>query len=297
MTAFRYQAVEGDGAPIKGTIEASDRKAALDLLSQRGLFPSELQVCPAGGNGTGVAVTPAISERGARRPEIRLGGGVRRKEITAFTREMAALLGAGIPIPQALEGLGQEEANPALREAVRRISDSVRKGLSLSAAMDEHPRLFNKLYVSMVRVGEEAGVLQKVMADLAELLEHEDELRGEVLAAVSYPIFVLGFGIVTVVILLTVVMPRLFSMLQDMLEILPLPTLILLKVSGFLQRYWLPLLAGTIGVAVGLRWYGRSPQGAFHWDKLKLRFPVLGAVFRAAALRDRKSTRLNSSHG
>ena len=69
MTAFRYQAVEGDGAPIKGTIEASDRKAALDLLSQRGLFPSELQVCPAGGNGTGVAVTPAISERGARRLE------------------------------------------------------------------------------------------------------------------------------------------------------------------------------------------------------------------------------------
>lgn len=285
MTAFRYQAVEGNGAPVKGMIEASDRKAALHLLSERGLFPSDLQVCPAGSNGNGTtSATPVVPVKAARRSEIRFGTGIKRKEITAFTREMAALLGAGIPIPQALDGLGQEEENPALREVVLKISDSVRKGISMSAAMDEHPRLFNKLYVSMVRVGEEAGVLQKVMADLAELLEHEDELRGEVLAAVSYPVFVLGFGIFTVVILLTVVLPRLFAMLQDMLQILPLPTLILLRVSGFFQHYWLPVLAGTVGVVGGLRWYLRSPQGSFLWDKLKLHLPVMGSVFRAAAL-------------
>src|SRR6185503_13657993 len=134
-----------------------------------------------------------------------------------------------------------------------KLSDSVRKGAAFSAALEEHPRLFDKLYVSMVRVGEEAGVLQKVMLDLAELLEHEDEVRGEVKSAVAYPIFVLGFGIVTVVILLTVVLPRLFSMLQDMLEILPLPTLILLRVSGFFRHYWLPVLIGVIAVSAGLR--------------------------------------------
>src|SRR5205807_3416712 len=129
-------------------------------------------------------------------------------------------------IPQALDGLAEEE-NPALREVIKSIADSVRKGAAFSAALEEHPRLFSKLYVSMVRVGEEAGVLQKVMADLAELLEHEDEVRGEVLSAVSYPIFVLGFGVLTVAVLLTVVLPRLFSMLQEMLQVLPLPTLIL----------------------------------------------------------------------
>ena len=285
MTAFRYQAVEGSGAPVKGVIEANDRKAALQLLSERGLFPSELQVSPAASNGNGTASAPPVAPvKAASRLEIRFGTGIKRKEITAFTREMAALLGAGIPIPQALDGLGQEEENPALREAVLKIADSVRKGISMSAAMDEQPRLFSKLYVSMVRVGEEAGVLQKVMADLAELLEHEDELRGEVLAAVSYPVFVLGFGIFTVVILLTVVLPRLFSMLQDMLQILPLPTLILLRVSGFFQHYWLPLLVGTVGVVGGLRWYVRTPRGAFNWDRLKLHLPVMGSVFRAAAL-------------
>ena len=283
MTAFRYQAVEGSGAPVKGVIEAHDRKAALQLLSERGLFPSELQVSATASNGAASA-TPVVPVKTERRTAIRFGTGIKRKEITAFTREMAALLGAGIPIPQALDGLGQEEENPAMREAVAQIAESVRKGISMSAAMEEHPRLFNKLYVSMVRVGEEAGVLQKVMADLAELLEHEDELRGEVLAAVSYPVFVLGFGIFTVVILLTVVLPRLFSMLQDMLQILPLPTLVLLRVSGFFQNYWLPLLVGTVAAVCGLRWYVRTPRGALNWDRLKLHLPVMGSVFRAAAL-------------
>jgi general secretion pathway protein F len=292
MTAFRYQAIEGSGASVKGVIKAEDRKAALHLLGERGLFPSELQVCPIVSGQLSVAsgraaLTTDNGQRtrdGAELRVPRFTSGISRKEITAFTREMAALLGAGIPIPQALDGLGHEEENPALREAVLEIAESVRKGISISAAMAEHPRLFDKLYVSMVRVGEEAGVLQKVMSDLAELLEHEDEVRGEVKAAVAYPIFVLGFGIFTVVILLTVVLPRLFSMLQDMLQILPLPTLILLRVSGFLQQYWLPVLVGTIAVSAALRWYLRSPKGALAWDKLKLRLPVMGSVFRAAAL-------------
>ena len=93
---------------------------------------------------------------------------------------MGALLAAAIPIPQALEGLGEEEENPALRSTVLKIADSVRKGAALSAALEEHPKSFSKLYISMVRVGEEAGVLPGVMADLAQLLEHEDEVRGEV---------------------------------------------------------------------------------------------------------------------
>jgi type II secretory pathway component PulF len=197
---------------------------------------------------------------------------------------MSALLGAAIPIPQALDGLGDEEDNPALRQVVLSLADSVRKGAALSAALEEHPRLFNKLYVSMVRVGEEAGALQKVMSDLADLLEHDDEIRGEVVSAVSYPIFVLGFGVFTVTILLTVVLPRLFGMLQEMLQILPLPTLILLKVSGALQQHWPWILLALGGTIVLVRRYLRSPRGAQAWDTAKLRLPVVGGVFRAAAL-------------
>jgi type II secretory pathway component PulF len=215
---------------------------------------------------------------------IRAAGRVSGKDITAFTREMGALLAAAIPIPQALDGLGEEEENLALRAIVLKIADSVRKGAALSAALEEQPKLFSKLYVSMVRVGEEAGVLPKVMADLADLLEHEDELRGEVVAAVAYPVFVLCFGFVTVAVLLTVVMPKLFSMLTEMATSLPLPTVILLRVSAFVHAYWIPILVAAAGAGAGLRWFLKTPQGAEKWDAMKLRLPVLGGVYRAAAL-------------
>jgi type II secretory pathway component PulF len=279
MSAFRYQAIESSGASVNGVIEAEDRRTALHLLGQRGLFPSNLEACR---NADAPAAAMPLDE--SRQARSRSGHRIKRKEITAFTREMAALLAAAIPIPQALDGLGEEEENPALKEVVLKISDSVRKGAAFSAALQEHSRLFSNLYVSMVRVGEEAGVLQKVMADLADLLEHEDEVRGEVLSAVSYPIFVLGFGVLTVAVLLTVVLPRLFSMLQEMVQVLPLPTLILLKISGLLHRHWPWIVPGLAGLLAGLRWYIRSPQGAEVWDRMKLRLPVMGSVFRAAAL-------------
>jgi general secretion pathway protein F len=277
MNTFRYQASESGGRSSSGVIEAEDRKTALQLLGRRGLFPSQLEIC-SGAAAVSDAAVPA------KKFEFHFGARVKRREITAFTREMNALLAAAIPIPQALDSLGEEEENPALRTVVLQIADSLRKGAAFSAALDEHPDLFSKLYVSMIRVGEEAGELPKVMADLADLLEHEDEIRGEVQAAVAYPLFVLVFGIVTVTILLTVVLPRLFSMLQEMLDVLPLPTLILLRVSSGLHQYWPWLLLGLATVFFGARWYLRTPAGAFACDKLKLRLPVMGSVFRSAAL-------------
>ena len=282
MNLFRYQAVEATGAAVQGAIEAEDRKSALQQLSRRGLFPSTLELCSC--KDKDQPVTVVLPAESGRRFYLAFGKGIRGKEITAFTREMSALLGAGIPIPQALDSLRQEEENPVLREAIRQIAASVWKGAALSAALDEQPRLFGKLYVSMVRMGEEAGVLPKVMTDLAGLLEHEDEVRGEVVAAVSYPVFVLTFGLLTVTVLLTVVLPRLFTMLEEMLTVLPLPTLILLKISGVLHRYWPWLLAGLVAIAAGLRWYLRSAAGAVAWDKAKLRLPVIGPIFRTAAL-------------
>lgn len=278
MNAFRYQAIQESGASVQGVIEAEDRKAALHLLGQRGLFPSNLELC--GGNGASVSA-PVVSEVKASAGRRRSVG---RKDITAFTRELSALVAAGIPIPQALDSLGHESDNPALSEVILGIADSVQKGAALSASLEEHPRLFGKLYASMVRVGEEAGALPVVMADLANLLEHEDEVRGEVKGAVAYPLFVLCFGIVTVIVLLTVVLPRLFGMLQEILPVLPLPTLILLKTSGELHRHWLVLFAVIFGVVGAVWWYLRTPKGAEGWDKLKLQLPFIGPVYRAAAL-------------
>src|SRR5438067_4573045 len=158
MNTFRYQAIAVSGAPMDGVIEAEDRRTALLRLGERGLFPSSLEAC-----------SPAVDRAAeslpaeASQPALHLGKRVKRKEITAFTREMGALLAAAIPIPQALDGLGEQEENLALRTVILKLSDSVRKGGSFSSALDEHPRLFSKLYASMVRVGEEAGALPGVM--------------------------------------------------------------------------------------------------------------------------------------
>lgn len=282
MTSFRYQAVELSGHAVSGVVEAEDRKAALQLLGEKGLFPSVLEIQ----SGDAEAASKPDEKTAAPLParQFRFGSRVSRKEITALTRELATLLQATIPIPQALDSLGEEEENPALQKLVHEIAESIRLGKSLSGALEEHPKQFSKLYVSMVRVGEEAGVLDKVLNDLAALLEHEDEVRSEVRAAVAYPCFVLGFGIVTVIVLLTVVMPRLFSMLQEMLDTLPLPTRILLGVSEFIQSYWwLILIVGT-GLGVWLSKEMKTERGILVRDQLKLKLPVIGGVFFSSAL-------------
>ncbi|HAV62767.1 MAG TPA: type II secretion system protein GspF [Verrucomicrobiales bacterium] len=282
MTQFRYQAVELNGSTVSGVIEAADRKIALQLLGAKGLYPSDIveqssTTASRSGGGASATVTTSPSR-------FRIGPKVRRKEITAVTRELATLLQATIPIPQALDSLAEEEENPALKELIRGLSESVRLGASLSAALAEHPRQFGRLYVSMVRVGEEAGALDKVLLDLAALLEHEDEVRGEVAAAIAYPCFVLAFGVLTVVVLLTVVLPKLFSMLQEMLDTLPLPTRVLLGTSEFIQGYWWLMLLLMAGAGYGLFIYLKTPEGARNRDQFKLKLPVMGGVFYSSAL-------------
>jgi type II secretory pathway component PulF len=280
MKTFRYQAIDAGGAPSNGTIEAEDRRGALQLLGGRGLYPSSLQE-----ESEAATPEPVEQQKAASGPApVSRSGKIKRRDISAFTRELGSLLGAAIPIPQALEGIGEEEENPAIRDMVLKLSDSVRRGASLSASMAEHPKVFPNLYVSMVRVGEEAGALPKVMDELADLLEHEDEMRGEVISAVAYPAFVLCFGMVTVIVLLTGVMPRLFGMLQEMMKDLPLPTLILLRFSSFMQHNWLWLLIAGVGAFFWARWFAHTPKGAAFLDRWKLRLPIVGPVFRAAAL-------------
>jgi len=283
MISFRYKAIDPGGAAIAGLVDADDRRGALDLLAGRGLFPTSLEE-----SSTSAAAAPAQQSQARARTAApaapRRGGRIARKEITAFTREMATLLGATIPIPAALNGLGQEEENAALQAVILDLGTSVRSGNSLSDAMAAYPHLFPKLYTSMVQVGEEAGALDRVLADLADLLEHEDEIRGEVLGAVAYPAFVLGLGIVTTCVLLIFVLPNLFGMLEGMTDALPLPTRILLAFSSFFEKEWPWILSGVALASYGLVRWLRTPAGATLKDSWKVKLPILGPVFRASAL-------------
>lgn len=281
MTSFRYQIAHGAGGVSEGVIEAPDRRSALQALAGRGVFPSVLEPCAASGPG-GKSSVPNTTAKSSS--PVAVSRGIRRREITAFSRELAALVDAGIPIPQSLEGIAAEEANPAMRALVEAVSGEVRTGASLSGAMASHPGHFPALYTSMIRVGEEAGVLPRVMNDLADLLERDDEVRSEVVSAIAYPLFVLGFGCVTVAVLLTVVLPKLFSMLEDMTHQLPVPTRVLLNISRFLSGSWPWILAAVAVGVLGFRHWVRTPLGAVAWDGFCLRIPFMGALIRSASL-------------
>src|SRR5262245_39811410 len=148
MGTFQYQARETSGTLVSGVIEAEDRQGALTKLAERGLFPSHLEASShsrTGNNGAEAPGFPVEASRGLQESGPRRLGKVSRKEITAFTREMATLLAVAIPIPSALEGLSEEERNPSLQHVIRDLAASVRGGKSLSAAMEAYPKLFGKL--------------------------------------------------------------------------------------------------------------------------------------------------------
>ncbi|MEM7233849.1 MAG: type II secretion system F family protein [Planctomycetota bacterium] len=297
---FRYEAREPSGTAVRGDIEAPDRREALRQLSARGLFPSTLEEGPAASSSVSAVKStetrppvPKSRERSDRTEAssspaasqtFRPASRVKRREITAFTREIATLLEADIPILSALQGLKEQEESEGLRSVVDRIMNGIRQGRSFSEALEELPDLFSPLYVSMVKVGEEAGVLDQVMSDLSDLRESEDEMRGEVLGAVAYPAFVLVMGFVTAFVLMAFVLPRLFDMLADMMDVMPMPTRILLGISDFFQANWVWIIVGVAAAGFAMRSFIRSPDGGLKWDTWKLQIPLMGQVFRAATL-------------
>ncbi len=299
MVAFKYDAKDALGKTVQGVVEAQDRRLALKELERSGYFPLSLNPCDEPSKeiakeapkpkeaATKEAPKEKIqkkSSEGTQASDVRSKGRIKRKEVTAFTRELATLLSASIPIPQALEGLGDQEENEALSFLIHDLLSGVRRGETYSEALSRHPRQFPTLYTSMVRVGEESGQLAQVLSDLADLMEGEDEIRSEVMGAVAYPAFVLGMGVITTIVLMTVVLPQIFEMFVGMEDVLPLPTKLLMQFSNFLQTQWISISVVTLAVIFGFRTFIKSPTGSILWDAWKLRLPLLGPVFSASAL-------------
>lgn len=314
--AFRYWAVDRAGASVDGRLDVPDRQGALRVLQGQGLFPTQLEeervpvtsrvARDASSRAAGAAVThpaaashspPVTAPRAGAVAELARAGGdparatdatrrgrIARREITAFTRELAALLEATIPVPAALDGIAAQLTPGSLQALIEELAGAVRRGESLSGAMTRHPRVFPGLYTSMVQVGEESGALAPVLVDLSEFLEQQDELRGEVISAIAYPAFVFGLGIVTTVVLLGFVMPRLFGMLTEMMAVLPWPTRILLGASDAIERHGLWIAVLAVAAIAGMAAALRRPAGRLRWDRWKLSLPILGPVFRSAAL-------------
>lgn len=280
MPLFLYKAKKGPEEIVQGTLEAENEDAALGKITERGLVAIQLHPVQ--------ELTPAVSvpeaeeiktkEQGkglfsqAQKKKIR----VSHKELNVFTRQFAIILKAHVPLLKIFEILQTQTASAKFRKVLRDIQSLLREGESISAALKQYPRIFSEIYASMVHAGEVSGTLDKVLGQLAEFSEKEAEIRTKVQNAFIYPLFLLFVGIATVFVLLTFVMPRLIVLFSDLGTALPLPTQIIIKISYFLQAYWVTILLGTAVVAFILRSGGLSPSQKKIFDQFKLSFPIFG---------------------
>ena len=284
MGQFFYKAVNQSGAHIAGTIEAADRRSAVVALANKGQFVTELAEKAQG---------PAV-ERGGRAALdlstfVRFGSRrVSSKDILAMTTQLSTALRAGLPLLNGLELIHEQQHKVAMKELLSELVESVSSGQSLSEAMAKHERIFSPLYLSMIRVGETGGILERTTAQLARILNRDERIKASMKNASAYPIFVLTLGLVSVIIIMTLILPNILGMIGSGPAGLPLPTRILKVSSDFVTRLfttvfgWIIIAVVVAGFFYLRRWM--KYEGKLKWDTFRLRIPILGSVLRTIAV-------------
>lgn len=273
MAQFNYSGFNAAGKNVAGTIEAPSEKSALDLLGDGGIIPSEISIDT---NGHGDVESAGTVEQIRQRGRGRIPMAVR----TLFVRELATFLHADIPLLEALGVLHHQEVNGHFRAILGDLYHRVQGGESFSSALAHYPKVFSPLLISMVRVGETGGMLGNVMDQMANWMEHEEEVRGEVRGALAYPAMILVLGIATVLILTTCVMPRITGIFSSFKANLPLPTRVLMGISNFMSGHWQVALVGVVVIGVLIYYAIRSQAGRTVWDTLSLKLPLFGNLAR-----------------
>jgi general secretion pathway protein F len=202
----------------------------------------------------------------------------RRGAIVLFTRQLAGMLAAGVTLHAALRLLAAQPAPNPLQPILNDLVERLRDGCRFSEACARWPGVFSAFFVSMIRAGETGGMLELVLEHLADFLEKEEEVRKQIQAALAYPALMLAMGTLTISVLLTFVVPRIVSMFDEMGQVLPWPTRVLVAVSDFTSRYWLVLACAAIVLALAINVWRSKPGFKQNVDRLKLRLPVLGAI-------------------
>jgi len=265
MPVYEYTALDTSGKTLKGVLDADSSAAARKKIRKAGHYPVDIRE----------TVTKARQNGKNTFFFLQTGPRVKQQEIHVATRQLATLLGAGIPLVSALNGLIEQTTNKTLKTIITQIKDSVNEGNSLTSALTEHPRLFSGIYVNMVRAGEASGSLDVVLERLADFGERQQALRSRIKAALIYPIFMALVGTVVLFLLITFIVPSITKVFADRHQILPLPTIVLIKFSSFLQSYWWLVLLFIFALVLGIRFFIRRPEGRRIMDKLKLTLPLL----------------------
>jgi len=290
MPDFRYVALDRAGKEVTGTLTGRDVNDAAVKVRALGYYPVEVAVSNGSG---GLARQVAAITGGRTRPLIEggargatestvapTGRKVGRVQILLFTRELADLIDAGLPIDRALSVLIEQSDSETLQAMVRRLQADVRAGKPLSEALRNFPREFPTLYANMIHAGEVSGQLPGVLTRLADFLEKEQVRRSQIIAALTYPMVLIGVAALAVTFLLTFVIPRLQDVFKDLGAALPLPTQMLLGASGFIGRYWWAIAGGLVVFWFLFRAWTNTGPGRRAFDTFRLNVPLFGTLTR-----------------
>lgn len=273
MANFAFKGRDSGGKLIEGVLEGASSGGVADILLGRGITPLTIQE-------TRAKARTAVGDGGFQlfKPKVQ------HVDILLFSRQLHTLLKAGVPIMRALNGLQESAINPAMRDVVRDVRESLEAGRELSVSLARHPKVFTPFYVSMVRVGEATGLLDEIFLRLFDHLEFERYMREQVKSALRYPMFVVLAMAAAMVVINIFVIPAFAKVFEGFGAELPLMTRVLLAFSNFMVAWWPAMLVGTIGAAFAFRAWVNTTKGRMQWEALALRIPVAGKIVRKAAM-------------
>ena len=298
MATFQYIAKDSAGNETRGTIEAGDRNGAIAAVRAQGLFPTALGevkgAAPAAAAPKKKGKAPAAAKpaKSAARKEIKiklpgfLKGRIKTKVLTQFTRQLATLVNAGLPLMRGIEVLKRQMKDPQMKEALDGISDNIAAGGTFSESLTAYPKIFDNLYINMVKAGEAGGVLEVVLGRLAEFAEKAEKIKNKVKGAMIYPCVVLVAAVGITWFLLVMVIPKFKQVFNDMLggAALPAITEMVISASEFMQHNGLAIGAVVFAVIVLFKIVGKTEKGAYLLDVLKLKMPVTGTLAQRSAV-------------
>lgn len=270
MPIFRFVAKDIEGKKISGDIEAIDEKNVVEALRAQKLFAIEIK--------------QSIEKKGTKAKVTSAIGGVSSSEIVSFTRQLSTMLSAGLPLIDALVILQKQTKNVRFSKILTEVVSGIEGGMTLSGALAKHPKVFGVVYIKLIEAGETGGVLDKVLAKLAQSLEKDREFKNKTRGAFIYPSIVVTVMIIVIVLMMVFVIPKLTDLYTEIGTELPLPTKILIVVSSFIRSFWWLLLLMIIGMVYGLRAYSKTENGAKVVSRLVLSLPVWGKIRKTVTL-------------
>ncbi|MBQ1960584.1 MAG: type II secretion system F family protein [Akkermansia sp.] len=292
MPNFKYTALDQNGVEKTGIVSADNKIAAMEMVRAQGLLLRECEEAAKGARPTAAKESKKGKAKKKTKGKGKAGGSIKQKELMVFTRQLATLIDAGLPLLQSLNVLSKQEPNPNLRATITALSDSVQGGSTFSEALSTYPKMFNRLFVNMVKAGEIGGVLEVVLRRLAEYQEKANKLRGKITSAMVYPLIIMTIAVGILIFLMLVIVPKFKEMFEGQNMELPALSQFVFNFSDNCMNDGLipfvPNAVVAIGViflaCVGISFWKRTPKGARVVDAFILKVPKIGHLTKVNAV-------------